>query len=123
VLEPERALPLVEQVADALDATHERGLVHRDVKPSTCWFDGRGHCYLADFGLYRRLAEQATDRGDGRSLGRSIASPRSRSASGASVPYLSRGPYPGCALSSDHARLFDGGYDRAIRDGPRYTRR
>src|SRR6185312_14250767 len=58
VLEHDRALDLLAKVADALDAAHERGLVHRDVKPSNVLVDARGHCYLADFGLSRRLSEQ-----------------------------------------------------------------
>ena len=67
-LEPQRALRLLEQVANALDAAHERGLVHRDVKPSNILVDARGHCYLADFGLSRRITD-ADGVGDGRSLG------------------------------------------------------
>jgi YVTN family beta-propeller protein len=57
-LEPARALAYCAQIGDALDSAHERGLVHGDVKPSNVLIDRRDHCYLADFGLTRRLSDQ-----------------------------------------------------------------
>jgi hypothetical protein len=56
-LSPERAVRIVEQVAQALHAAHRVGLVHRDIKPSNILIDDNDFAYLIDFGIARAAGE------------------------------------------------------------------
>jgi len=62
----EEVCSCLQDIADALDYIHSRGIIHRDIKASNVLLDAAGKCYLTDLGIARVVtdATQLTSTGN-----------------------------------------------------------
>ncbi len=56
--------PILKRLADALDYSHNEGVVHRDLKPGNILFDNQENAFLSDFGIAKLAETTVTLTGD-----------------------------------------------------------
>lgn len=136
----DQALPWMDQILDALEAVHAKGLVHRDLKPANLMLspgrDGRIGVKVLDFGISKDLNEDvaATDHtGTGQIIGtpRAMAPEQAKALSdvdaradihaAGSVLYTmlcGESPFAGPTVMAVLARLLEGRYEPASSINP-----
>jgi serine/threonine-protein kinase PpkA len=68
-LPPEQALAILKQIAAALGYAHQKGFVHRDVKPENILFREDGTAVLTDFGIAKAVGSGTKMTGTGMTIG------------------------------------------------------
>jgi serine/threonine protein kinase len=63
-LPEENALPIIQQLIDALEYAEEKGIIHRDIKPANTKITPEGRVKVLDFGLAKAITGDATAAGD-----------------------------------------------------------